>query len=449
MEKELSKNGLIKIAEGTYFGRDSGILLEAIDKTKNYNYPYEQDRLRVSDDVFNYQKNLAFKYAPWGISNDFPQEVMEAVIENSITPGIINLKSTLNIAKGIYAYTEIIEGNKKIKIPIIDLDLEQWLEEIEITKYLRSASMDCEYFRNIFTDFIFSRDMKRINGISRIDATNCRTAEDGKSIFVYDTWNEVYTNTPKYQIPLFDKNRTQTKFATHEKNFFPGAGKYGVASWIGSLNWIKMANEVAKFKLSSIKNGFSIKYHIKYPRDYFDMAYPDNKINPETGLNYTFKDRKEKESELITQMNQYLSGSRNAGKTFFSKFGIGRDGKSLPGWEIDVLEDNVKYDAYLDDVNTSTGQIVSAQNVHPSIANILIEGKLSSGSDLRNAFNIYVQMMTQEPREMMLNNINLAKRLTFPNKRNIKLGFEDVELATMDITKSGVIQTPNQNADNI
>ncbi len=180
---------------------------------------------------------------------------------------------------------------------------------------------------------------------------------------------------------------------------------------------------------------------MKYPIDYFTKLYPTNVINPDTGKKYTPNFAIEKEKEMLDQMDKYLHGASNAQKTFFSKFGVAKNdpSKEMPGWQILPIKDETDYEAYIKDVNTATGQIVSSQNIHPSLANVLIEGKLSSGSDLRNAFNIFMQIMTQEPRQLLLEPLNIAKNITFPNKRNIKLGFKDAELTTSDIVKSGVV----------
>lgn len=400
--------------------------------------------LRNDDDVLAQTPALvdSKELAYWGNDNYFPQNILGVSINNSITPGLLNFKANA-LQKGLVLYKEeIVEGKKK-RLDVIDAELEQWLEDIDVDKFVLGASQDAVYFMNVFSEVIFSRDGRKIVGLNRLDASNCRVSTDYKTAFVYKNWDKIGL-VYDYAFPLVQKGgRVSPTMVYHAKNSFPGAMFYGVAPWIGSLNWLKMANEIPIYKWASIKNGFSIKYHIEMPGNYFTELYPNSRMNPATGLPYTDKDRLDKEIELKRQMNDFLAGAENAGKAFYSKFAIGSDGKPMAGWKITPLEDKTKYDAYLEDFNTSNQAITSAHNINPSLASVNTEGKLSSGSEMRNAFNIFNEIALNSEKKLILEPLMWAKNWSFPDKKNIKIGFKTVELTTTDAVKSGMVQQNN------
>jgi hypothetical protein len=380
--------------------------------------------------------------AYWGSDNYFPQNIIGVALNNSITPGLLNFKAN-TLQKGLYLYKEEIIDGKRQKVEIIDTALEDWLEEMDIEKYLLGASQDAVYFMNVYAEAIFSRGGGKIVGFNRLDASNCRVSTDYKTAFAYKNWDKIGLMYD-YAFPLVQRGgKVSPTMIYHAKNSFPGAMYYGVAPWIGSLNWLKMANEIPIYKWASIKNGFSIKYHIEMPGNYFTELYPNSRINPATGLAYTDVDRQGKERELKQQMNDFLAGAENAGKAFYSKFAIGPDGKPMAGWKITPIEDKTKYDAYLEDFNTSNQAITSAHNINPSLASINTEGNLSSGSEMRNAFNIFNEISLNSEKKLILEPLLWAKNYNFPDKKGVKIGFKTVELTTTDLVKSGMVQQSN------
>lgn len=402
--------------------------------------------LRNDDDVFMQTPALqsSKELAYWGFDNYFPQNIIGVSLNNSITPGLLNFKAN-TLQKGLYLYEEQIVGGKREKVELIDTELEDWLEEVDIEKYILGASQDAVYLMNVFAELIFSRGGGKVVGFARLDASNCRVSTDYKTAFVYSNWDKIgFGYNSDWAFPLVQKaGKVSPAMVYHSKNNFPGAMHYGVAPWIGSLNWLKMANEIPIYKWASIKNGFSIKYHIEMPANYFTELYPNSHINPATGKNYNELDRQGKERELKRQMNDFLAGAENAGKAFYSKFAIGPDGKPMAGWKITPIEDKTKYNAYLEDFNTSNQAITSAHNINPSLASVNTEGKLSSGSEMRNAFNIFNEISLNSEKKLILEPLLWAKNYNFPDKKRVKIGFKTVELTTTEAVKSGMVEQSN------
>jgi len=412
-----------------------------------------------ANDLLNFQSRTRGKSIGevwyWGSSNDLPQELLKIIVDNSITPGLLNFKSQVALSKGLYFYkNKIVEEAgkvKKIKVPVLDLEIEEWLEEIEAEEYLKAAVMDATFFANTFTQIVTDKARNKVKYLNRLESSLCRLEyPDKENIYLYEHWTDVGIGTAgkKTILEKYDKSKNQKNFVVHARNYFPGYLHYGFAPWSASLNWLKFANEIPVWKYWSIKNGMSLKYHIEYPEDYYITTYSDDQINPETGNPFSDVDRAKKQKDLEAAIESWLTGPQNAQKTFISRFKNSEfDGRKLESWKINVIDDKQKYDAYIDDFNTSNQAVTSAHNIDPSIASINTQGQLSSGSDKKHSYNIMTNIVVNEIREMLLRPLNIAKKIQFPDKKNIKLGFENIYLVDASVTKNSIVEEQNNNKE--
>lgn len=388
----------------------------------------------------------------WGSKNDLPQEVLKIIVDNSITPGLLSFKSEVALSNGLYFYKDEIRDEKRIKVPILDTELEDWLEELEIEEYLMSAVNDATFFANTFTQIITDKAGANVTNINRLEASLCRVKyPDKDKVYLYEHWSDVGIGVAgkKTELNAYDKSKQQKNFVVHAKNYFPGYLHYGFAPWTASLNWLKFANKIPIWKDYAITNGMSIKYHLEYPEDYYITTYPDEQINPETNKPYDDAARAKKQKDLESNIEQWLTGPENSQKTFISRFRnfMEHDGKKLESWKINVIKDEQNYEAYLDDFNTSNQAVTSAHNIDPSIASINTSGQLSSGSDKKHSYNIMTNIVVNTIRKILLKPINLAKKIQFPEKKDIKLGFENIYLVDASVSKQSVVTEQSNNEE--
>lgn len=396
------------------------------------------------------------KYYKWGENNDLPNVLNSLVLGNALLPGIIDFKRRVVISNGIKPFIKrpVLNSSGELekveKIQIINNEIDDWLERIGAAEYLEKASTDIEILRNSFTEIKTNLGAKKIASIKHIDAAYCRVNKNEVIIFpTTDINSNTIYNQEAIKAKFFDaKNPTAGTYAIHSKNYFSGSA-YGIPPWIGAKNWIEIQNQVAIFKLSTLRQGYSIKYHVQIPADYikrmWDLskasAFLNKDLTPQEYNNFLL----EKEEELYDDIEKFLSGAVNAHKTLISSRSLaqGVGGTFVDEWKVEAIEDAINYKAYLDDVNTSSSMITSALSINPSLANIIIDNKNSSGSDLRNSYNIYVNTMTTESRYLLLKPINEAFKYEFGKRLSnspIELGFENMELTTLDQVKSGTIQ---------
>lgn len=433
---------IIDIGEGCVYLESSGAIVEKRGYTSGV---YEDDEYSLSDDYFVGQRRHRWhnEIEPWGIHNWKPQEILATVSNHAYLPGLLNVKTILAIAQGLQTYEKRQEGDEVVNIPILDQELEDWFEELEVNEFAWQTAVDVSHWAGGFTQVITNKRGNEVRDLVRLDVTNCRVDQVLRHTFAYETWQDILNHSHYTKLPLYKKGEKQKNFAVQSKNTYPGSQCYPVNPAWGAINWIKFANEIPIFKLASIRNGFTIKYHIRIPVDYFLITYPEGKTFDKDGklVENIHAFRKEKELELYTNLNKYLSGARNANKIVTSRTWIDPvTQKPINGLEIEAIEDNYKYDAFIEDLEASDTRILSSQNLFPSIAGIKTINKLGGGgSETRNDFNIASQVLTTQPQELILKPLKIAKKITFPNKKNIHLGFKALELATTDLVKSGFV----------
>ncbi len=73
--------------------------------------------------------------------------------------------------------------------------------------------------------------------------------------------------------------------------------------------------------------------------------------------------------------------------------------------------------------------------LHPSLSNIMVNGKLASGSELLYAFKLYLASDTAIPTMLITASINDAIRINWPEK-DLQLGFYHSSVKTEESLSS-------------
>ena len=142
-------------------------------------------------------------------------------------------------------------------------------------------------------------------------------------------------------------------------------------------------------------------------------------------------------TKLLSQLTEVLSGKENAGKFFYTIDLPTDDGKRV-SWTIEAIDQKIKdfVESQLKISEASTSAITSGMGLHPSLSNVMVNGKLASGSELLYAFKLYLLSDTEIASNVILEPINQAIAFNFPNK-NLRLAFYHQSLkAEENITSS-------------
>lgn len=386
----------------------------------------------------------------WGKKNDLPQFREQTVADNNILGALIQTKRDATIGTGLYAYkVDFIsdEGKRNIvEVPIPE-DAKAFFDRVNIKKYFLDAGKNLYMHSNIFTEFI----RKKGGGIYSMSVKDCKYVRMGEQnasgivdkAYISGSWAQgAYAKSGETEhdrvitmIPMYNPASIKTpKFIYHSGDNLLNDGYYNSPTWWGALNWIELANSIPIFHQKNILNGYTIRFHIRIPRNYFDVMPTTEDA---AGLTKAADMAREKREAFMKGMNELLSGVNNAGRAFYSQFDINEiAGKEYPGVSIEPIEVDIKDKALLELWEKSNQAIISSQGIHPTLANIETAGKLSSGSEMRNAFNVFIALRANTPREILLEALDIVKKENGWDPE-IFYGFGDTQLTTLDDSPTG------------
>ena len=126
---------------------------------------------------------------------------------------------------------------------------------------------------------------------------------------------------------------------------------------------------------------------------------------------------------LAKQIAEVMAGKNNAGKFFMCVDFIDVDGHEQ-SWKIEPIEMNIdKYIEALTKISRiADSSTTSGLGLNPALANIIIDGKGDSGSQMLYALKLFYGADTQIPEDIALEAINDAIRINFPHKKGIFMG---------------------------
>ena len=204
---------------------------------------------------------------------------------------------------------------------------------------------------------------------------------------------------------------------------------------MGAIRWILRGSDIPTIFRYVTDNGLNLAYHIHSPALYWERnkdvlrdIHPDAQ---ETELDAMVAVLKDKIMGTITEV---LSGKKNAGKFFESIDFYDPDG-NLCTWKIEAVDHKIKdfVESQLKIGEAANSAITSGMQLHPSLTNIMVNGKLASGSEMLYAHQIYKLSDVAIPEMVILDPINQAIRFNFP-ETDLQLGFYHQSLMTQEET---------------
>ena len=396
------------------------------------------------------------KWVDWGPGNDFPQKVISDVSKVSVAAPALEFKIKAHYGTGLITFKREVDEKGKVIIKVQDVnkipEIKSFFKNSKIKRYFLEQITDLVWFYNVFPEMIVSRDFSKITSIRSLEAAFCRWSEmdEGErriKILGYSAlWprEEEITEIPVIS-PWWSVERTRDylrknkiwKFVYPTYIPTPGRSFYQVAYWNGARKsgWFDVAGAIPEFKKHLMKNQMTIKWHVEIPESYWDKLFPF----PE----FTKKKKKEKSEEKLGEMDDFLSDTKNTGKTFFSHFAVDPITKQpLPGWKITALDNKLIGGEYLEDSQAANSEIMFSMRVDPSLVGHGIPGgKLGagSGSDKREAFNIYNSLLLTD-RDVTVEPLEFIRDFNGWDE-DLEFGFGNITLQTLDKNPTGTSNT--------
>ncbi len=416
---------------------------------------YETSKLEVEPDAKSQPATSVKPYAKWGKDNNYPQRLIDAVKSDPIA-ALLEKKAAFHYGRGLFFYKKDVDekGNERITV-VPEKELPQVIKDLmrenEFKKFMQGVITDYEWWHSFGVQYVSDGTGKilqvkwqRMKDI-RPEKRNLNSGEV-KNYYLSGYWPT--PNESEYAVvPAFDKTGTNSGLYVHsaisiDKDYFSDP------AWHGITKWLYVASKIPRWILANIDNSMNLKYHVQIPFKYFQDRNPVERFKTDAEWKAAIQADIE---ATFRRMDEYLAGEQNVHKAFYSFISLLEDGKPAPGWEITVLDNKIQDEAWLKAYGTASMAMISGIGLSPSIAGSILPNGLGSGSgsDLREQFNYYIQVMTTMPREVTLEPWEIIKyRNKWPEE--IHLGYRDVVFQSLDQNKSGFAvqneQSPTNNS---
>lgn len=389
----------------------------------------------------------------WGKSNNTPYERECLIMDNNIVGTIIQRRRDYLVGTGLIGYREeFVDGECKIKYVDLHQDIKDWIKSSRYPDYVKDAAGELCMHAQIFTEYNFQRDGK-VKNLRVLPSRYMRAEkkEFGKDVQHYQYADFTAKNGTKLKTTKLNtehNKKTGRKFVSHAGDSIFYNGYYYTPVWWGSKKWISLANVIPEFHLYNLKHGYTIRFHIEVPKDYFLQSTNLGSSPTQAQLQKMQSDAKSREQDFMDQVNDFLCGIENTGRAVFTKYDFEKSiGKEIPGIKISPITADLKDEALLKLFEKTNQANISAQGIHPTLANIETQGKLSSGSEIRNALLAYLttQYISRQTLLKSLDTVaNLNKWYDLEGMSDIKFAFKDAHITKLDENKSGVKTVTNE-----
>ncbi|HRH59051.1 MAG TPA: hypothetical protein PL045_00665 [Chitinophagaceae bacterium] len=383
-------------------------------------------KLSVAKDAPDYN---AAEWSLWGDNNDEPKKIADDIENCGVLSAGIESEVRLSIGKGVDAYLMVDKdaaGNETLEW-LGDSEINDWLEDNNFYKYS---------YRNVYnligygwgaTQFILNGNRNYINRIRATDVYSARLEKrDTKNgiinnLYLSGDWSTApmkYDPEKMRRIALLEEefeyddliNRSSGyEFALLHRLLRNGRTYYPKPLHRSAKAWVDITRSVPSIKKAMNTNQMHIKYLVHIAEEYWARTWKDD------WGNFTPEQREQKINETYENINSYLAGEINAGKSIIAGryFDI-KTNTHVPDISIDVLDDKLKDGKMLPDSAAADKQILFSMFFNPAIwgGNLLGDGAsggAGSGSDIREATLVLLMLLHPE-RVQNLAVLNLVKK---------------------------------------
>ena len=377
------------------------------------------------------------RVVPWGTDNNLPNNIRDLLEKNNLGPGVLDRKTGLLYGQGPMLYRINIVDNERVQEWLTDNEIQDWLDSWDYKEYIRSALVEYTHLQGVFSKYYAGKGVRIgkpwITRLECLHSSECRMVwpqndsrrlEDVKYYLTGDF--DSYRSRTFTRYAKFDKwhpTEHETSVKYHSMRSF-GRNMYAISCFYGSIPWLENANDLPEIIRHLNENMIAAAYVVHSPQEYWNQKESLVRAMHEDWKDeQVFAEMERLRDEQTKKIADIMAGKKNAGKFFTCVDFVDSDGNAH-SWKIEPIEMNIdKYiDAQAKISRIADSSTTSGFGLSPALANIIIDGKSDSGSQMLYALKIFYGADTQIPEDIALEAINDAIRINFPHKKGIFLG---------------------------
>lgn len=401
-------------------------------------------------------------FVSWGAGNKLPMEILTKSYKNVTVASNLNFNSQMAYGDGLLVVKKTKKDGKITYEELLDSEAPEvfdFLHKNNALRQIQEMANDTSVFYDSWCELIFdsAKTNSKIIGMKHKEMCYSRVTEANKNGVIeyhgYSTEWSTKTKPENYVVsPIIDRNNPiddiAAKLAKNEKRLMlncslpvPGRYYYNKPWWwsIFESGWYDFACAIPEFKRALLNNQASIRFHVKIREGFFSEMFKSEGIVDD-------KKKLERRKEVLEDLDKFLAGKENAGKSFVSMF---KYNNTKPGGErednfiIDTVKTQVEGGEYINDSEEANNIICYGMGVHPSLIGASPgKSKNINGTEARELF-IIKQAMSKPIRDILLSPLYIVKKI---NKWDPDIHFviPNIMLTTLDEGTGSVKSIGNQ-----
>lgn len=374
---------------------------------------------------------------PMGDNNMLPDKVSELLDRFYAGEGIMGKIAGLQWGEGPRLYEDAVDeqSNKFYRRWIVDPGILGELESWDWQAFLHRCLVDLTHMQGFFVKFIRNR-APRVGAEAHL--VRLEHVPYQKARLVYppvgeDEPREIMVGDfpypdPKYtyRYPIFDARRP-FRHAVSMKyyNIYSFCKDWmSTPRYLGAFKWLELAGGLADILMAYNKNATAISLHIESPQSYWDRAEERIKeVCARTGEPYSPKMLEEFKDAAMEKFASHVAGEENVGKYMHTTKFWDTEAGQFNGWTVTPLDKKIKdyVDAQISISNKADAAATSGFGLDPVLSNLIIENKLSSGSEKLYSLKVYNASETAIPDMILCRPLQEYLTANYPERR-VKVG---------------------------
>jgi hypothetical protein len=426
----------------------------------------------TSDLIPKNRTKESIKFVRRGTNNKQPVEVMDKIYALSTLGANVAFNSKMAYGDGIMVVKKERDATtKEIKIveqlPSEQPEIFEFLTENNYINASQEWANDLVVFFDSYAEFIFGRGQNKIVQLNPVESVNSRISVANVETGLiewhgYSTkWHEA--SQPDLMVtPLLDRraplrdlkirrglslNMKGKKEVPKDLSYMmqlmqPTPGRYynGKPYWwaIFESGLYDFACSIPKLRKALIQNQMVLKFHVTIHKDFWPKLFKSEGI-PDSDV----KAKNARRKKFLKDMNDFLSGEENAGKSFVSEFDYDKINKfEVNDIIIKPIENKLSGGEYLKDSQEVTDAICYAMEIHPSIIGASGNSGSINGTEARELF-IIKQAMMKPIRDLLTAPLYIVKEINGWDK-DIHFVIPNIMLTTVDQGTGAIKSVGNQ-----
>jgi hypothetical protein len=388
-------------------------------------------------DVAKPDETQSADYAKWGANDTALIDMANVCHKNPTKWRLMITRRDFVIAKGL-VFKKRLTATKTKEASLEEVkDIEAFFKRFEIAELFEVCALMLEFGSRYGVRVKLGTD-KKISEINYVDINHYRPAKlKGKerkiTKFVINPnfGSKNYNKADDYTLPAYDpQNPTAKKeFLLDVKEIFPLQYYHPFGIWWGTEDWARVTNKIPLYHENGLDNGYNIKYHVRYPADYFD----DEDLSDE--------ECEALETAVLAKINDTLRGK--ADTVFFTKYDFDIGNKIIKGVEVTALPNNMSDDAFVGLYRLGTETQNAAHGILPVLGAIDTGSKMGgSGKEMEVAAQYTQNFLTPSYRRKLLKIFEMCKDIElWPEE--IIAEFSNIAMYNPDVTPEDSPANPN------